>query len=739
MNQSIRDILERISDGFVALDREWRYTYVNARASELLRRSPQSLLGRSQWAEFPELAGGAFAEACRRALREQVPARAEDQFGSEERRLESRIYPSSEGLEIYLTVVAERGRAEQALRASERRYRNVFEQSRDTIYITRPDGSIEDVNPAAEELFGLSRAEMLRRHAVDLYADPDDHDRLLAVVREEGSVRDHEVRLRRASGEEFDALVSAAVMREAGEVVALQGTIRDVTERKEVERKLVAQEAWFRSLTQNALDIITVLDAEGRIRYATPSGARTLGYPYLNLRGTPLVELVHPEDRPLVTAALNHLVHDGAEPITLSARMRASDGSWQVHQAVAQSLLHDPAVRGVVVNSRDVTGQRLLESQLRQALKMEAVGRLAGGVAHDLNNVLMAITGFAALLEGEVQPTEDATLFLTEIHKATERAASLTRQLLAFGRKQSLHPEVVNLNSVVKGAKGMLRRLIREDVELVYRLSDRLETCRVDPHQVEQVLVSLVVNATDALPRGGSVEVATRNRTVGDSERRTHPYLPPGGYVCLTVRDTGDGMDAETLARIFDPFFTTREQGKGTGLGLSTVYGIVKQSGGYVWGESEPGAGSTFTVLFPGTPGEEAREETVPAAGRPLRPGQGTVLLAEDEEGVRLLARLTLRKAGYTVLEARDGEDALRVAGEHAGPIDLLLTDVVMPRLGGYALAERLRATRPSLRVLYMSGYAGDSLRDVPLDEREFLAKPISPDALTDRVRKALQ
>ncbi|MFN8646587.1 MAG: MASE1 domain-containing protein [Gemmatimonadales bacterium] len=382
----------------------------------------------------------------------------------------------------------------------------------------------------------------------------------------------------------------------------------------------------------------------------------------------------------------------------------------------------------------DITSRKALEEQLRQAQKMEAVGKLAGGIAHDFNNLLTAISGYAEAIREAVPPAGEVRADIDEVLKAADRAASLTRQLLAYSRQQVLSPRVLDLTAVVEQLGGMLRRLIGEDIRLVIRHDAGETHVRVDRSQLEQVILNLVVNARDAMPSGGTLTISTTAVEVDEALAQSQVDLEPGPYVALAVRDTGVGMASEVQHRAFDPFFTTKEQGKGTGLGLSTVYGIVKQSGGAVWLESAPGAGTTVSIYLPRVaPAPEVADAATP---EPAAAPRGTVLVVEDERMVRDLVRRTLARAGYHVLEAVDGEAALALARAEDGPIDLLLTDVVMPRMGGRQLATRLQEERPGLRVLFMSGYASDAgdLHDLVLGAGDFLQKPFAPSRLLERV-----
>jgi nitrogen-specific signal transduction histidine kinase/CheY-like chemotaxis protein len=409
----------------------------------------------------------------------------------------------------------------------------------------------------------------------------------------------------------------------------------------------------------------------------------------------------------------------------------------------------DGASVGRVWGFRDVTARkeaeaalRASEAQLRQSQKMDAIGRLAGGVAHDFNNLLTVILGYGERLQGQLEDGDPGRDAVREIQGAATRAAALTRQLLAFSRKQMLEPRVLDLNQIMTATGGLLRRLIGDEVQLELRLDPGLGAVLADEHQLQQVIMNLSINARDAMPRGGRLTLATANADLDESATARHLHLPPGRYVELTVTDTGIGMDSETAARVFEPFFTTKELGKGTGLGLATVYGIVRQTGGDIWVYSEPGEGTVFRVYLP------RHGSTVPAPGREgsgavsarLPGGSETVLLVEDEATVRELMRVTLERQGYHVLIADSGEQAIAVAVAHRGPLHLLVTDVVMPGMRGPDLAARMGASHPGLRILFMSGYADDAvLRDaVGQGHHAYLQKPFTREALLLKAREVL-
>jgi two-component system, cell cycle sensor histidine kinase and response regulator CckA len=402
--------------------------------------------------------------------------------------------------------------------------------------------------------------------------------------------------------------------------------------------------------------------------------------------------------------------------------------------------ISEHAERVLEVIAEDITERRILEDQFRQAQKMEAVGRLAGGVAHDFNNLLMVISGYAEILLEHTASNDVLYLKVAAIQQAADRATTLTRQLLAFSRKQLLELKVVDINAIVKEIERLLRPLIGENTELLTRLASGLGKTRADAGQIEQVIMNLVVNAKDAMPEGGKITIHTANVNADDSPRREYGHIQPGLYIMLSIADTGHGMDKETQARIFEPFFTTKEKGKGTGLGLSTVYGIVKQTGGYVFVQSELNRGTTFRIYFPRVPdGTDSIES--PLVSRAGTGGSETVLLVEDDESLRQLVRETLEAKGYKVLEADNGEAALRIACAHPGSIDMLITDVVMPGMSGRELAKELGASHPQSRILFLSGYTEDTIvhHGVLPPGTVFLQKPFTLQSLASKVREVLE
>jgi signal transduction histidine kinase len=419
-------------------------------------------------------------------------------------------------------------------------------------------------------------------------------------------------------------------------------------------------------------------------------------------------------------------------------RHRRKDGTI-IDVEITRNTLTLAGRPAALAMAHDVTKRKSVETQLLQAQKMEAVGRLAGGIAHDFNNLLTVILGSSDLLLEGLRVDHQSRADLEDIHKAGQRAAALTRQLLAFSRQQVLTPQVLDLNALIADLEKMLRRLIGEDIEFRTVLAADLGAVRADPGQLEQVIMNLAVNARDAMPHGGKLTIETVNADLDDAYAQAHVPLVAGRYAMLAVSDTGIGMDTQVKAHIFEPFFTTKEKGKGTGLGLATVYGIVKQTDGYIWVYSEPGQGTSFKIYLP-----RAAAAAEPPAPKPLAPaslaGSETVLLAEDEAAVRNFTRRVLAAHGYTVLTAADGQEALHLAERHAGPIHLLLTDVVMPNMGGRELAERLVAARHEMKVLYLSGYTDDAIVHHGVLEPgiAFLQKPFTLQGLARKLREVL-
>jgi len=506
---------------------------------------------------------------------------------------------------------------------------------------------------------------------------------------------------------------------------------------KQAEEALRVSEQKYRDVVENASDAVFVIQ-DGRIAFFNRRTEEQTGYGREELARLPFARVIHPEDRDVILDRLRRRLEGEDLPAVNSFRIVNAAGQERWVELNGLRILWEgrPAV---LCFGRDVTEQRSLKDQYLQSQRLEAVGRLAGGVAHDFNNMLSVILGYADLLLLDTREQDPIYKPLKGIQNAAEHAGRLTRQLLAFSRKQVLRLAVLDLNRVVESTVRMLGRVIGEDVELVTLLAPGLWPVKADPGQMEQVLMNLAVNARDAMPGGGRLTLQTSNATVEAGHAAMHAGISPGAYVVLSVSDTGVGMDEKTRAQIFEPFFTTKEKDKGTGLGLSMVYGSVRQTGGHVWVVSEPGLGSTFKIYLPAAAGR-AGAPPEPAAPAAVPGGKETVLLVEDEGGVREMARAILEKGGYRVLDAANAGEALLLAEAHPGRIDLVLTDVVMPRVSGRELAERLLKAHPDLRVLYMSGYTPETVSQPGGLEEDypFIEKPFSPRALLARVREVL-
>jgi len=503
------------------------------------------------------------------------------------------------------------------------------------------------------------------------------------------------------------------------------------------EQALRESEARYRSLVQSAAHGIYRAELDGKFLDVNPALVAMLGY-------VGSVEVLALDARDVFASQREW--EQLREKLRQTGRIARAEVQWKRKggdsitvrisgRAVARG---DDGKQVVEAIAEDVTEWRVLEEQFRQAQKMEAVGRLAGGIAHDFNNLLMVISGYSETLKEELGPSHALLGKAEAIQQATDRATTLTRQLLAFSRKQVLDLKIVDVNAIVSDMEQLLRPLIGEDIELVTLLNAENGCARADAGQLEQVLMNLVVNARDAMPSGGRLTIETGDLTLDQPRTGEQSIMQPGRYITLSVKDSGAGMSKETLSRVFEPFFTTKDKSKGTGLGLSTVYGIVKQSGGYIFVESEPGRGAEFTIYLPWIENPpEARKPAKPFAGTSY--GHETVLLVEDEESVRELVKETLESKGYRLLLAENGLEGIQQACDFPENIDLLITDVVMPGMGGREMANKLLAQRPGIKVLFLSGYTGDQLLDQEESEKCFLQKPFTLQALAGKVREVLE
>jgi two-component system cell cycle sensor histidine kinase/response regulator CckA len=676
--------------------------------------------------------------------------------------LNRRAIRDENGIEVYregsIEDITERKRAEDEraqlaaeIESQRERLRSIFDTVPGVVWEAwgQPDVStqrIDFVSDYVETLLGYSVEEWLSTPNFWLtIVHPDDKEhaaREAATNFAAGKNSTVEFRWVAKDGHAVWIESNYAVIKDdEGHPVGLRGVTTDVSERKRAEEALRESEGRFRTIFEQAGAGVAEIDSHsGRFLQINQRYGDIAGYSREEMLAQTFIEITPPEDRPPDLAKMELMLTGKIREFTLEKRYRRKDGTLVWVSRTVSPLWPagaEPTTHIAVV--QDITERKQLEDQLRQSQKMEAIGQLAGGVAHDFNNLLTAINGYSSLALQRIEDNNPIKSYLEEIRKAGDRAANLTRQLLAFGRKQILKPLPLSLNDVVTDMNKMLRRLIGENIQLSAKLTPDLKRVKADPGQIEQVLVNLVVNARDAMPQGGSLTIETANAELGREYASTHVGVNAGAFVVLAVSDTGSGMDEETQKRIFEPFFTTKEKGKGTGLGLSTVYGIVKQSEGNISAYSEPNHGTTFKVYLPALDSVPKSSGAKTAESVILR-GSETIMLVEDEEVVRGLARQILEQAGYQVLVAQQGEEAIRLCNEHAQEIHLLLTDVVMPGAGGKEVADRLSSLRPGIKVLFMSGYTDEAIvhHGVLDSDVKFIQKPFSPTALAKKVREVL-
>ena len=636
---------------------------------------------------------------------------------------------------------------EETLRESGEWHRTILQTAIDGFWLADQQGHLQEVNEAYCLMSGYSEKELLSMCISDLDSTEMPEDTLTHIQKiiTQGMDR-FESSHRRKDGNFFEVEVSVQFRPNDGNGMFV-AFVRDISERKQAEVALFKSEAKYRQLINNIPDIIYSFDLEQGGAYYSPVTQQVLGYSPEYMLEHPMCwhDSIHPDDLPKVESAIENF--KTGVPFDLEYRFQHTDGHWiwlndrSTNQptVINNATRIEGIVKSITENKKAEDEKTILESQLMQAQKMESVGRLAGGVAHDFNNLLTVILGGAYLALSELEPGQPLHEYVTQIQNAGEKSAALTQQLLAFARKQTIEPKVLDLNEIVLGMIKMLQRLIGESTQLTWQPANNLWQVKADPSQIDQILANLCVNARDSIADIGTIIIQTGNSFVDEGYNVEHTDVIPGEYVHISVCDSGCGMDKETMAHIFEPFFTTKGIGEGTGLGLATVYGATKQNNGFVNVYSELGIGTTFTIYLPryigNTDQKSAKNQSQPA---PM--GLETILLVEDETAILNMVKMLLDKQGYSVLAANTPKEAVRLAGEQTGEIDLLITDVIMPEMNGKDLAYNLMSINPKLKCLFMSGYTADAIshHGVLEDGVNFIHKPFSLPDLAVKVRKVL-
>src|SRR5712692_2412357 len=752
-----RIVAETAADAFVTIDTESRILFANRSIERIFGYKPEELVGQKLSTLIPhrlrERHLHGFEHYVRTGVRNirwegiELPGLHKD---GHEIPLEISFGESSAGGQrIFAGIIrdiSERKQTETALRESEERLRTALQAA--SMGAWEWDAATKHITQDQnfQNLFGVSPTEFPGLpEGVLRYIVPEDRTRFLETFQRcsaTGERYEVEFRICRPDGEiRWISDQGRATLDDSGRVVRFRGVAQDVTERRQAERALRESEERLHLALETAELGMWEWQPDTDSFYFDERECRLLGMTSATAPKTSaeFIQFVHPEDREIVREAARRAFRTG-ESSAGEVRVRLPDGTYRWLSSTGR-IVRDASgkieiVRGITL---DLTHRRKLEEQLRLAQKMEAIGQLAGGVAHDFNNLLTVIRGHTELILDGAAGNQELERNATAVQEAAGRAASITQQLLAFSRRQVLQPRALEISQVVRKSAELLRRLIQANIELQMETASEPLWIQADSSQLEQVLMNLVVNARDAMPTGGTLKLTTERLPAGLPAIRPQAGMPDVNYTLLTVHDTGVGMDPFTQAHIFDPFFTTKETGRGTGLGMSMVYGIVKQSNGWIFVESEQGKGSAFHIFFPET--DAPSEVEIPKSAHPGKPsGNETILIAEDQEGVRTLAVDFLTSLGYKVLAAENGASALEMAERQSGPIHLLLTDAMMPRMSGLALSRRLRERRPAIKVLFISGYATDAaaLEGIAMQNEPFLQKPFSMEELARKVRGLL-
>src|ERR1700733_1264640 len=740
-----RAFLDAAPDAIVLVNQSSTIALVNAQTEKLFGYSQDELIGQQTEILFSKRSRSQHTDQHTRLLAAPVLqplVESLEVFGlrkdGSEFLSEIRLSPLEINGEIFVSNairdISNRRRTEEDLR----RFASIVACSDDAIIGKTLKGTITSWNAGAERIYGYSAAEVIGEPVSMLVPinRPDEIPNILECLKRNEIVNHFETVRVRKDGKEIQVELTVSPIRDAMEKIVGASTIgRDISERKQRERELYRLAA----LVESSNDAFIGNTVDGLITDWNIGAQRIYGYSASEVVGKSISTIFSPDNYGEIAEMIEE-IRRGERVVKTDTIQLRQDGK-KIHVALTLSPIKDPHGRviGVSILARDITDSKLLEEMLRQAQKMEAVGRLAGGVAHDFNNLLGVILGYSGLLLEGFSQTDPRRKAVEEVQKAGERAALLTRQLLAFSRKQVLQPKVLDLNAVVGGMQNLLQRLIGENIELRVVLNPAIGRVKADFGQLEQVIMNLAVNSRDAMPGGGILTIETSNVELDERYAVQHACTQSGPQVMLAVTDTGCGMDESTKAQIFEPFFTTKESGKGTGLGLSTVFGIVKQSGGSVWVYSESGVGTTFKIYLPRVDQLLEKETPIDTIDK-LDRGLQTILIVEDDAALLHVTCQSLEEVGYVVLAAQNPEEAIRIFENHPGAINLMVTDVIMPGMSGDQLASHLAMIRPEVKVLYISGYTDDTIvhHGVLDPGLAFLQKPFSPRVLARKVSEVL-
>jgi two-component system cell cycle sensor histidine kinase/response regulator CckA len=636
---------------------------------------------------------------------------------------------------------------ESALRTNEAKFKEIFETIEDLYYETDSSGIVKVLSPSLHRLTDWNEEDLIGQPVTKVYVDPRDRERLLLKLSEKGYVRDYEVLLKKKGGGELQTSLSARLISDDnGKPIGIRGLLRDITERKQMEESLAKSEDRYRLLFNNISDAVFVHEftadgLPGRFIEVNDVACKYLGYTRDELLQMSPIDIDAPEGYALVPAMMRILQ---ADKHATWEGIHVNKDRQKILVEINNHLFDLEGKPTILSTVRDITERKhaekektLLESRLLHSQKMEAIGTLAGGVAHDFNNILTALMGYASLLQAKMEESDPRKTYVRQILTLSDRAAEVTKSLLTFGRKQQTVSNPLKVNDTIRETVNLLARLLNEDILVKVALSTKNPTIMADATQIHQLLINLATNARDAMPEGGTFSIKTHIVSLSNKFRKTHGYGEPGTYVLIIAADTGIGMDETTKARIFEPFFTTKELGKGTGLGLASVYGIVMEQNGYIIVDSEPGHGTTFRIYFPFV---ENVEDRGLIQSREIKGGTETILIVEDNPGVRELVVQILQEKGYTTLEAADGEDAIRIFMENNDKIDLVIIDVVLPKKNGREVYEEVIKANPNIKTLFTSGHADDIILEKGIEDGsfEFIAKPLLPNDLLLKVRQVI-